>query len=341
MLDQQLQGIFTAPSRPGCPQPADFGANVLLYASVDEVPRLQALSGRECTAVSRSQNPEPSERPTPHPIYGPYPVEPAEGHVDGQGEKIAGHFLEGFHQLLLGFPAARQPGLAAQQDAHGDAEHEAFHLGVNQEAALSAAQPLLQATVHFLCDHRHVALERLAAEGLHNHLSSEEERVLKAGPSRPSRLHGAPSRDPQPLQTSRHLQAGKTTLFERVLAHSSCSCGLPRTYLPEPLRRRGSPSSPGAVTPPSPPPHLLALLVRGVVQVGEAARAQDRAHRRRPVDRHEPVFPEQDAPHVVCTHHPHRGPPEQMRLVDETVFPALHLQELPSLREESGGKRRA
>ena len=44
VLDQQLQRIFVAPVRLGRPQPADLGANVLLDARVDEVPRLQSLS---------------------------------------------------------------------------------------------------------------------------------------------------------------------------------------------------------------------------------------------------------------------------------------------------------
>lgn len=44
VLDQQLQRIFVAPVRLGRPQPADLGANILLDARVDEVPRLQSLS---------------------------------------------------------------------------------------------------------------------------------------------------------------------------------------------------------------------------------------------------------------------------------------------------------
>lgn len=44
VLDQQLQRIFVACASLGRPQPADLGANVLLDARVDEVPRLHALS---------------------------------------------------------------------------------------------------------------------------------------------------------------------------------------------------------------------------------------------------------------------------------------------------------
>lgn len=44
VLNQQLQRVFAAPSRLSRPQPVDLGANVLLYARVDEVPRLHALS---------------------------------------------------------------------------------------------------------------------------------------------------------------------------------------------------------------------------------------------------------------------------------------------------------
>ena len=69
----------------------------------------------------------------------PYPVQAAKGHVNGKREEIAGHLLESLHELLLVLPAARWTRLAAQQDAHGDAEHEALHLGVDQEAALAAA----------------------------------------------------------------------------------------------------------------------------------------------------------------------------------------------------------
>ena len=243
----------------------------------------------------------------PNPTRRPYPVQSAEGHVYGQREEIAGHFLEGLYQLLLVFPAARHSGLAAQQDAHGDAEHKALHLGIDQEAALAAAQPLLQVVAHFLGDHWHVALKRLAAEGLHNHLNSEEGRVLKPGSTRPSCLPGSPSRHPQPHQTQSTSWLGK--LHWVWEGPSRCLKQLaPTQHLS--ARIPHSNRVPLPVQAPPPLPHLLALLVRGVVQVREAPGTQDGAHGRGPVDRHQPVLSEQNAPHVVRSHHPHRGPPE-------------------------------
>lgn len=67
------------------------------------------------------------------------------------------------------------------------------------------------------------------------------------------------------------------------------------------------------------------------MEVGEAARAQDGAYRGGPLHGDEPVLAQQDVPHVLGAHHPHRGPPEEVSLVDEAVFPALHLQEFPPL----------
>lgn len=86
-----------------------------------------------------------------------------------------------------------------------------------------------------------------------------------------------------------------------------------------------------ARSPPAVGPYLFAVLVLPVVEVGEAARAQDGPHRGGPLHGDEPVLAQQDVPHVLGAHHPHRGPPEEVSLVDEAVFPALHLQEFPPL----------
>lgn len=87
---------------------------------------------------------------------------------------------------------------------------------------------------------------------------------------------------------------------------------------------------------PSPPLglYLFAVFVLPIVEVGEAARAQDGAHRGGPLHGDQAVLTQQDVPHVLGAHHPHCGPPEEMSLVDEAVFPALHLQEFPPLDRE-------
>lgn len=212
----------------------------------------------------------------------PYPVESAEGHIDGEGEEVADHLLEGFHQLLLAVGAGLA-GLKAQQDPHGDAKHEAFHLRVHQQAGPGGAQPLCQAGAHLLLDDGHVVLQGVPGEGPHDHLPGGDEEE----------------------------EEGDT----------------------------GSAAAPGAATPaPRPPsgPYLFAVLVLPVVEVGEAARAQDGAHRGRPLHGDEPVLAQQDVPHVLGAHHPHRGAPEEVSLVDEAVFPALHLQEFPPLDRGRG-----
>lgn len=60
VLDQQLQSIFVAPARLGRPQSADFGANVLFDARVDEVPRLHALSAESARRLAEARHPRPS-----------------------------------------------------------------------------------------------------------------------------------------------------------------------------------------------------------------------------------------------------------------------------------------
>jgi len=217
-------------------------------------------------------------------LQEPYPVEPAEGHVDGEGEEVADHLLEGLHQLLLAVGAGLA-GLEAQQDPHGDAEHEALHLGVHQQAGPGSAQPPRQAGAHLLLDDGHVVLQGVPGEGPHDHLPG-------GGRGGGGRRRG-----------------------QRLSRRAGAAAPAPR---------------------PPPGPYLFAVLVLGAVEVGEAARAQDGAHRGRPLHGDQPVLAQQDVPHVLGAHHPHRGPPEEVSLVDEAVFPALHLQEFPPLDGGSG-----
>lgn len=80
--------------------------------------------------------------------------------------------------------------------------------------------------------------------------------------------------------------------------------------------------------------YLFAVFVLPVVKVGEAARAQDGAHRGGPLHGDQAVLAQQDVPHILSAHHPHSGPPKEVSLVDEAIFPALHLQEFPPLDRE-------
>jgi len=96
-----------------------------------------------------------------------YPVQAAEGHVDGQGEQILDHFLERLHQLLLvGLDLLR---LEAQQDPHGDAEHQPLHLRVDQDAGV-LGHPLLHRGRHLLLDDGDVEIQSLGGESAHDGL---------------------------------------------------------------------------------------------------------------------------------------------------------------------------
>lgn len=55
MLNQELQCVLAIPLRLFDPKPVDLGANILLDARVNEVPRLHALSAETAMAVSGCQ----------------------------------------------------------------------------------------------------------------------------------------------------------------------------------------------------------------------------------------------------------------------------------------------
>lgn len=96
-----------------------------------------------------------------------YPVQSAEGHVNGQREQILDHFLKRLHQLLLvGLDLLR---LEAKQDPHGDAKHQPLHLRVNQNTGV-LGHPLLHRGSHFLLDDRDVEFQSLCGESPHDGL---------------------------------------------------------------------------------------------------------------------------------------------------------------------------
>lgn len=105
-----------------------------------------------------------------------YPVQSAERHINGQREQVLDHFLESFHQLLLiGFDLLR---LKAQEDPHGDAEHEPLHLRIDQHAGV-LGEPLLHRSPHLLLDYGDVVLQSLPGEGLHDGLERKGKRKVR------------------------------------------------------------------------------------------------------------------------------------------------------------------
>lgn len=137
-----------------------------------------------------------AEAPLFSPPPKPYPVEPAERHIYGEGKEVADHLLKGSHQLLLAVGAGLR-GLEAQQDPHSDAKHEALHLGVHQQAGPGGTQPPHQAGTHLLLDDGHVVLQGFPGEGLHDHLPGGTRRKRKgtqAQPLRPGRPRPLPVR---------------------------------------------------------------------------------------------------------------------------------------------------
>lgn len=98
-----------------------------------------------------------------------YPVQSTERHIDRQREQILDHLLKSFHQLLLICPDLVW--FKAQQDPHGDTEHQPLHLQVDQHAGVPL-QPLLHSGPHLLLDDRDVELQSLPGEGTHDGLET-------------------------------------------------------------------------------------------------------------------------------------------------------------------------
>lgn len=198
VFHQQLQRILVATLRLLA---GHLGADVLLNLGMDDVACPQALpkqEGEQCGsgAVLPSLPPVPpcSGRSLLLARREPYPVEPAERHIDGQGEEVADHLLEGLDQLLLAVRAGLA-GLEAQQDSHGNAKHEALHLGVHEQAGPGGAQPPRQAGAHLLLDDGHVVLQGVPGEGSHDHLPGGTRRNgTRAQPPRSDRPRPLPAR---------------------------------------------------------------------------------------------------------------------------------------------------
>lgn len=84
-----------------------------------------------------------------------YPVQSTERHINGQREQVLDHFLKSLHQLVL--IGLNLLWLKAQQNPHGNAEHQPLHLWVDQHAGVTC-QPFLHCSLNFLLDNGDIEL---------------------------------------------------------------------------------------------------------------------------------------------------------------------------------------
>lgn len=103
-----------------------------------------------------------------------YPIQPAERDVNWEGKKVPDHFLKSLNEFLfVPFDLLR---FEAQEDSHGDAEHEALDLRVHQHGRV-ALEPLSDRAPDLLLDHRDVVLQSIPRERLLDRLKQTHTHV--------------------------------------------------------------------------------------------------------------------------------------------------------------------